>query len=68
MRGLWRVLLVSACGGLMALAALAGQVGYGDDFGRPGLNNKSGGDATIHSIQGHTVTTAGMSSSTTESL
>lgn len=52
----------------MALAALAGQVGYGDDFGRPELNNKTIGDTAIHYVQGHTVTTADMSPSKAESL
>ena len=34
MNGVLRVLLLVVCGGLMALAALAGQIGYGDDYGR----------------------------------
>jgi hypothetical protein len=34
MNGFQRVLLLAVCGGLMALAALAGQIGYGDDYGR----------------------------------
>jgi hypothetical protein len=34
MNGFLRVVLLVVCGGLMALAALAGQVGYGDDYGR----------------------------------
>jgi hypothetical protein len=43
MKYIWRSLLILICGGIMALAALAGQVGYEDDYGRrdAGL---SGGD------------------------
>lgn len=52
----------------MALAALAGQVGYGDDFGRSRLNNKAIGDAAVHYVQGHAVSAAGMSPSKAESL
>jgi hypothetical protein len=36
MKFLWRSLAILTCGGIMALAALAGQVGYGDDYGRVG--------------------------------
>ena len=34
MNGFMRVVLLAVCGGLMALAALAGHIGYGDDYGR----------------------------------
>lgn len=39
MNGVLRVLLLVVCGGLMALAALAGQMGYGDDYGRETLRH-----------------------------
>lgn len=39
MNGVLRVLLLVVCGGLMALAALAGQIGYGDDYGRETLSH-----------------------------
>jgi hypothetical protein len=49
MKGFWRVLLVMVCGALMALAALAGQVGYGDNYGRASLQDVStGGEEADH--------------------
>jgi len=41
MNGFLRVVLLVVCGGLMALAALAGQIGYGDDYGRATFNHAS---------------------------
>ena len=41
MNGFMRVVLLVVCGGLMALAALAGQMGYGDNYGRATFHHAS---------------------------
>lgn len=41
MNGFMRVVLLVVCGGLMALAALAGQMGYGDNYGRTTFHHAS---------------------------
>lgn len=56
MRGLWRVLVVMVCGALMALAALAGQVGYNDNYGRTSLHDMSIEATAGHRYQVHDLT------------
>jgi hypothetical protein len=67
-KGIWRVLVVMVCGALMALAALAGQVGYGDDYGRPSLR-KAVADATgADREQTHDMTAIHLSHKSVEKL
>jgi len=67
-KGIWRVLVVMVCGALMALAALAVQVGYGDDYGRPSLR-KAVADATgADREQTHDMTAIHLSHKSVEKL
>lgn len=55
MNGFQRVLLLVVCGGLMALAALAGQTGYGDDYGRDAFRSATFGTAKGPRVQASSV-------------
>lgn len=68
MAGIQRVLVVVACGCLMALAALAGQVGYDDDFGRKPLPDRAAAPTKVIQSQGRDMTTVHINRYGTEKL
>ncbi len=68
MNGFKRVMLLMVCGGLMALAALAGQIGYGDNYGQATLRSDTKDASAADRVLASDRTAASLDRPATEKL